>query len=300
MNQDEKVEIVQKMQDYLKSNVCKYSYNIEGLYKCIGYSKRHADRLFKELLHMTPKAYVRKIRLSDSSKKLLNTNNNIVDIALDAGFESHEGFTRAFGAAFQITPHEYRRNPRAIPLFVQYPVRSYYTYLRYKEKLNMDCGTLCMITPVERPKRKLIILRSTNGSYYWSYCEEMGCEWEGMLNSITEKLDNAAIVELPNCLLKEGTSHVAAGVEVPYDYSSTVPDGYEVLELEAGAMLYFQTEPFQNEDDFCFAIDSVLKSIDKYDPVRYGYEYDFESAPKFNFGASTDMGAKMALPVKKM
>ncbi len=33
MNQDEKVEIVQKMQDYLKSNVCEYSFNIEGLYK---------------------------------------------------------------------------------------------------------------------------------------------------------------------------------------------------------------------------------------------------------------------------
>lgn len=122
----------------------------------------------------------------------------------------------------------------------------------------------------------------------------------GMLNSIAEKFDNAAIIELLNCLLKEGTSPVAAGVEVPYDYSAAVPDRYEILELDAGTMMYFQSEPFQNEDDFCLAIDSIFKAIDKYNPIHYGYKYDFGSAPKFNYGASTDTGAKMALPVKRI
>ena len=46
---------------------------------------------------------------------------------------------------------------------------------------------LCMVTPVERPKRKLMLLRSANASDYWSFCQEKGCDWNGLLNSIPEK-----------------------------------------------------------------------------------------------------------------
>ena len=44
-----------------------------------------------------------------------------------------------------------------------------------------------MITAKERNKRKLIYLPSKNAQDYFSYCEEVGCEWEGLLNSIPEK-----------------------------------------------------------------------------------------------------------------
>lgn len=299
MIQDEKVEIVRAMQDYIKRNIQYQDFCLDKMYERIGYSKRHADRLFIEFLNITPIAYVRKIRLTTCSKEILDTDKRIIDIAIEAGYDSHEGFTRAFEAAFKISPKEYRKNPKAIPLFLQYPIKSYYTYLNHKERLEMNNDAiLCMITPVKRKKRKLIILRSTKGHDYWSFCEEMGCDWEGMLNSIPEKIDVAAIVELPGCLYKEGTTHVAAGVEVPYEYSAEIPKGYEVVEIAEGIMMYFQTESFANEEDFGTAISSVFKAIDKYDPSKYGYQYDFDVAPKFNYGASLDMGAKMALPVK--
>lgn len=52
-----------------------------------------------------------------------------------------------------------------------------------------------------------------------TYCGEMGCDWEGLLNSIPEKLDLAALLTLPRPLIRPGTSGCAAGVEVPADYS---------------------------------------------------------------------------------
>jgi AraC-like DNA-binding protein len=299
MIQEEKVEIVRVMQDYIKRNIEYQDFCLDKMYERIGYSKRHADRLFIEFLNITPMAYVRKIKLTTCSKEILDTDKRIIDIAIEAGYDSHEGFTRAFETAFKISPKEYRKKPKAIPLFVQYPIKSYYAYLNNKERLEMNNeAMLCMITPVKRKKRKLIILRSTKGYNYWSFCEEMGCDWEGMLNSIPEKIDVAAIVELPRCLYKEGTTHVAAGVEVPYEYSAEIPKGYEIVEIAEGTMMYFQTESFANEEDFGVAISSVFKAIDKYDPSKYGYQYDFDVAPKFNYGASVDMGAKMALPVK--
>ena len=156
---------------------------------------------------------------------------------------------------------------------------------------------LCIVTVVSRPKRKLLLLRSTKGHDYWSFCEEIGYEWEGLFNSIPQKFDKAALLELPEHLLKKGTTKVAAGVELPVNYSGKIPPGCEIVDLEACDMLYFQTEPFDKEEDFGIAIENVLRTIDKYNISSYGFEYAFDLAPKFNFGASTDMGAKQALPV---
>lgn len=297
MNQDEKVNIVQAMQDYIREHV---DSDLEAMYEHIGYSKRHADRLFSEFLHMTPREYVRKVILTDTAKELLTTDDNIIDIALNSGYETHEGFTRAFKKHFHTSPDEYRKCPKAIPMFTQHPVWSYYTYLNNQEKLAMDKNTMiCTVMPVERPKRKLIILRSKNAHGYWEFCEEKGCEWEGILNSIPEKMDFAAILELPAVLVKEGTSKTAAGIEVPMEYDKELPEGYEIVELEAGTMLYFKSEQFGDEKDFGSAIECVMKSHERYNPKEFGYEYDCENAPVFNFGASLEMGAKIAFPVKK-
>ena len=77
---------------------------------------------------------------------------------------------------------------------------------------------LCMITVVNRPKRKLMIMRAKRAYDYWSFCEEKGCQWEGLFNSIQCKLDKAAIIELRDTLVLEGTSKCATGVELPIDY----------------------------------------------------------------------------------
>lgn len=87
---------------------------------------------------------------------------------------------------------------------------------------------------------------------------------------------------------------------MPIDYTGRIPVNCEVVELEEGKMLYFQSDSFEKEEEFGIAIDNVFRAIDKYNIKSYGYEYIFEAAPKFNFGASTEMGAKMALPIRKI
>ena len=128
----------------------------------------------------------------------------------------------------------------------------------------MDTTTICTVTPVNRPKRKLIYLTSKSATDYFSYCEEVGCEWEGLLNSIHEKFDTAALINLPDFLQEKGISKVAAGVEVPLDYEKPLPEGYKVAELPECVMLYFQSEPYDNPDDFGKYIGQVFKAIDNY------------------------------------
>lgn len=295
----DKIKIVSEMQGYIKAHINDEGFSIENLYSFIGYSKRHADRIFKELLGMTPTEYVKEIALTDSAEKLTESDKSVLDIALGSKFQSHEGFTRAFKSKFSLAPSEYRNAPRPIPMFVQYPV-NHYRIIKNNEGKAMEKNTMiCTVSLITKPNRKLIFKRAKAATGYLSYCEENGCEWEGLLNSIQEKLDTAALIELPDVLQKEGYCGIAAGVEVPLDYPLEIPE-YEVCELPESTYLYFQSEPYKSEDDFAAAINCVDRAIEKYDFARFGYKTAKEKAPSFNYGAQPENGARIAIPVEKI
>lgn len=300
MNERDKVNLVQEMQDYIEEHVKADDFTLEGLYAAVGYSRRHADRVFREFLGETPLETVKKIRLTDSVTKLREQEASILEVALESGFDSHEGYTRAFARFFDVTPSSYRKKPVAVPLFIQYPITHYYNYLHGKEENEMETNELiCMVTPVERPKRKLLFLRSVNATDYFSFCEEKGCEWDGLLNSIPEKFDTAALLELPPFLQKHGFSKIASGVEVPFSYNGKIPEGYDLAELPPCLLLYFQTEPYENEEDFGIAIGCAFRAAERYDYEKFGYERVPDAAPFFNFGAEAAKGASIAVPARK-
>ena len=76
-----------------------------------GYSQYHAARVFKEKTGMSPFEYIRRERLLQSAYLLRNCKIKILDVALDYVFDSHEGFTRAFGKAFGINLKKYANYP---------------------------------------------------------------------------------------------------------------------------------------------------------------------------------------------
>ncbi len=295
------IEAVQGMQNYIREHALDETFCHKAVYDATGYSPRHCERIFKKLLHKTVSEYIKAIRLSQSARQLVDVREeSVLDIALESGFASHEGYSRAFREEFGISPMAYRKDPIAIPLFTQYPVRDYYSHLFQKEKRKMNNDSaICMVTVVSRPKRMLLLLRSQKAHDYWSYCEEKGCDWEGLFNSIPERFDTAAILQLPKFMVEKGTSHIASGVELPADYKGKIPEECDLIELEPCEMLYFQTQPFKEEDDYRNAIDSLHKAVECYEPRYYGYEYDTDKVPVFDFGATPQMGARKAIPVKK-
>lgn len=292
------MQLVQKAQDYIRRHSADEDFHIDQICEHVGYSRRHMDRLFKKYLDKTLYEYVKSVILSQSAVDLIQTECNVLDIALKNHFTSHEGFTRSFGSRFHATPEEYRMKQTAIPLFVQYPVSHYSILCNSREECRMnEKMNLCMITAKERPARKLIYLPAKKAVDYLSYCEEKGCDWEGLLNSIPEKFDTAALIELPEFLIEPGQSKIAAGVEVPPDYDKPLPEQFLSAELCECTMLYFQSEPYENEDDFCSAIGCVSKAVGQYDPSLYGYRPAYDIAPRLNLGANTKTGARIAVPV---
>ena len=291
------LEAVVAAQAFIKEHYNDDGFDVKTVTGAVGYSRRQLDRLFKKHLQITLFEYINAVVLSSSAEKLLNTENSVIDVALESHYDSHEGYTRSFAKRFSITPDEYRKSRIAIPLFKQYPAN--HSHLLKGEQI-MDNTAVCTVIPVDRPKRKLIYLPSKSASCYFSYCEEVGCGWEGLLNSIPEKFDTAAILDLPEFLHEKGFGSTAAGVEVPYDYDKPLPEGYKVAELSECTMLYFQSEPFENSDDFGAYIGQVFKAKENYSIERYGYKTASDIAPAFNFGAEPETGARIAIPVIKL
>jgi AraC family transcriptional regulator len=73
-----------------------------------GWSPFHLHRAFHRLVGETPKQYTLRLRLQGAAARLISSDESIVDVALDAGFTSHEVFTRAFRRHFGRTPASYR------------------------------------------------------------------------------------------------------------------------------------------------------------------------------------------------
>jgi AraC family transcriptional regulator len=132
------------------------------------------------------------------------------------------------------------------------------------------------VTPIERPTRKLILVRSCKATDYFSFCEEIGCDWEGLLGDLPGIFDAPALLTLPPNLVKPGTGKIACGVEVPLDTPDFLPDGCDAIELNPCVMLYFQGAPFEDENDFGLAIETLWEQMAAYQPARYGWQY----APK--------------------
>lgn len=77
--------------------------------RAAGLSQWHFQRIFKALTNETLKTYIRSRRLACALAGLRDPQARIIEIALAAGFESQESFTRAFRKAYRMTPGQYRR-----------------------------------------------------------------------------------------------------------------------------------------------------------------------------------------------
>ena len=102
---DEHVEAVQRMQDYIATHL-DINITMADLAKVSQYSPWYSYRLFMDLLHMTPAVYIRRLRLSKSALRLRDEKVKIIDIAFDAGFDSVDGYQRAFYKEFGCNPYE--------------------------------------------------------------------------------------------------------------------------------------------------------------------------------------------------
>ncbi len=85
-------------------------------------SRFHMSRAFGAVLNCSVMQYVRARRLSEAARRLADGAPDILSVALDAGYGSHEAFTRAFRDQFGLTPEQVRADGRIETLTIWEPV----------------------------------------------------------------------------------------------------------------------------------------------------------------------------------
>ncbi len=268
---EEHIEAVQRMQDYIQRNLDK-DITMADLARVSMYSPWYSYRLFVQFLNMTPAVYIRRLRLSKSALKLRDEKRKIVEAALESGFESVDGYQRAFYQEFGCNPYEYSKCPTPIYLFKPYGIK----YSKIREGGTMKEVKNVFVQVIEKPERKVIIKRGREAKEYWKYCEEVGCDVWGLLTSIQSIGGEPVCLWLPKKYIKPNTSEYVQGVEVSMDYSGKIPEGFDVIELPKCKYIMFQGEPYE-EENFGEAIQQMWDAIKTYDPSTIGYSWDEEN-----------------------
>lgn len=266
----EQTMAVQRMQDYIEKHL-EQEITLAMLSNVSLFSPWHSYRLFREYLGLTPAEYIRKMRLSHSAMRLKQEKCSVTEAAYDSGFGSVDGYTRAFYREFGYHPGKYVKDPVPIPLFIPYGVK--FKELR-KDIVDMENLQNIFVQVIQKPKRKVIIKRGIHAKDYFEYCAEVSCDVWGMLMSMDSLCAEPVCLWLPEAYQKPGTSVYVQGVEVDFDYSGTIPEGFDLISLPEAEYLAVQGEPFK-EEDYAQAILSVQYSLEHYDPAIIGYEWGF-------------------------
>jgi AraC family transcriptional regulator len=83
--------------------------DLEELARVACFSSFHFHRIFAAMTGETIADHVRRLRLERAAMELRSGAKQVIQVALDAGYEAHEAFTRAFKAAYGVSPAEFRR-----------------------------------------------------------------------------------------------------------------------------------------------------------------------------------------------
>jgi AraC family transcriptional regulator len=193
-----------------------------------GFSPYHFARQFNARYGLTPMAFVRARRLGLAARMLSGLNPpSLIDLAFDAGFESQEGFTRAFKRAFGVSPGRYRRGA-ALPSEIA-AMSQAATAVRLTQEPE----------PVIKPALRVVGPAAVFG-------EDNKSGIPALWPKLTDRLP------LPGQLggTTYGVGWAASGVEGCFNYMAAVavaadapvPDGLEVKEIPEQTYLVFRLE----------------------------------------------------------
>ncbi len=93
-----------------------HALELDGLATIANFSPFHFHRVFRGMVGEPIMEHIRRLRLERAAYHLKCSDRPVTQIAFDAGFETHEAFTRAFKAMFAAPPSTFRQQHRPVPV----------------------------------------------------------------------------------------------------------------------------------------------------------------------------------------
>jgi len=192
-----------------------------------GVSPYHLTRAFDVVTGHSLMRYVRARRLSEAARQLSNGAPDILSVALDAGYGSHEAFTRAFRDQFRLTPEQVRGRGQLANLWLREPI-------------IMDSTPMPNLAPPRFETTKPLLLAGLNARYNQQTSAGIPSQWERLhayLGHVPKQVGETAYGACYNTD-EEGNFDYLAGVEVR-DFSD-LPEEFATLRVPAHRYAVFR------------------------------------------------------------
>ncbi len=128
-------------------------------------SRYHMSRVFGAATGCSVVRYVRGRRLTDAARALAAGAPDILAVALDAGYNSHEAFTRAFRDQFGLTPEALR-------------ARGNLEGIELMEAIKMDETLLATLEPPRFENLKTLLIAGLSERYTAETCANIPAQWQ--------------------------------------------------------------------------------------------------------------------------
>lgn len=277
---------IQQSIDYIEIHL-KEDITVEELAALAGFSSYHYYKVFQVYVGMPVMKYIRKRRMAYAAIELLN-GRKILDIALDYGFDTHAGFTKAFRKSYGVSPEQYRiHGTKWIPEKADLMKLAGYKIMG---------GIIMQPKFIVKPAFKIVGYELKTTTSDGKSNEEIPKFWdryfrESWGKTLHEELDPVSHAEIGACLqpdMKTGNFSYVIGVEVK-DFDN-VPEGLFKAEINECSYAVFTTPPSDRKNNgFINTIQGTLNYIWNEWFPESGYEYapngvDFELYDKRSYG----------------
>jgi AraC family transcriptional regulator len=192
----------QKALWYIESHLAK-PLTLDEVAAIAGVSRFHMVRAFAAATGLSVMRYVRARRLSEAARALAGGAPDILGVALDADYGSHEAFTRAFRERFGVTPEMVRD-------FAQLDT------LQLQEPIIMDSTVIDNLPPPRFETGKPLLVAGVGERYTWESGAAIPGQWQRFRQKVDEIADRVGKVAYGVCCNGDdsGNFDYVAGVEV--------------------------------------------------------------------------------------
>ncbi|HAK74698.1 MAG TPA: AraC family transcriptional regulator [Sporomusaceae bacterium] len=304
---------------------CVRSYNDEALTlgflsRRLGYSEFYTTRKFKEISGMQFRDYLRHRKLAFALKEVRDSEKNLLDIAFDYGFSSHEAFSRAFKETYGVAPSEYRKKPK--PVVLRTKINPFDRYFLELGEIGMMKSTDDIkIYFITIPAHKFLHIKNYESNGYWDFWQKQSlipgqdCETIcGLLDSIKGKLDDdggsesnggsgqiMAYINDPNGRLCDwGIPRIECyGVRLPFNYKGEVPPQMLMINVPEAEYIVFEHGPFNYEQENRSVEEEIEKAMETFDFAATGYCFDTSPGRIIYFYHNPERFFKYIRPVRR-
>ncbi len=299
MNKEkEYIERINRVLDYIELNLDK-KIDLDTLAKIACFSKYHFHRIFYSFADETLYSFINRIRIECAAALLINSKENITNIAFSTGYNDSATFSRAFKKHFNISAQEWRKQKNSN---INQVLTKKLLYNSERNEIMEDAIQPAAVSYSQFPEMRIVYIRhkgsyAGNNKLFYSlykkltnWADSKGLEHFSSLKSIV-------IYHDPKGITNEEILRISVGVTVSDNISV---DG-EIGKLKIAEGKYAKCTFILKNDEYGKAWKQVFRTIlpkGGFQPDT-GYCFEMYSRNCFNKEDNTTT-VDICVPVKRI